>query len=52
MYKAKVVLSSENGTEWQVDRVDYITKAKDAYSKPDFIGNGILVEGTLLKKTE
>ena len=50
MCKAKVVLASEDGKDWFVYRVDYVTKAKSEYSKHYFTETPVIVEGTTLKK--
>jgi hypothetical protein len=49
LFKAKVVLASEDGKDWHVCRVDYVTEQR-ANGKFDFSDETILFEGTVLRQ--
>ena len=51
MFKAKVVLMSEDGKDWHVCRVDYVTEGNE-HGKFDFTDKTIISEGTVLRTTE
>jgi hypothetical protein len=51
MYKSKVLLESEDGKQWLVSRIDYLTEGKE-YGKKDFVeqSEGSLKTGNVLVK--
>ena len=61
MFKAKVVLYSDDGKEWTISRIDYVTSDINPktgkmfrFGKPDFVESETsgLKEGNVLVKTK